>query len=248
MANKRGNQELTIGIDEAGRGPILGPMVLALVALTDDASRELEELGVTDSKLFGAGEKAHDKRLRLAQKVQEKASHTGISVVDVAEIDKRTLRGQLNQLEQERAILLLSQAPEAKEIVADGERLFAPLRNVYPKLRAENHGESAHVAVAAASILAKVRRDEMWQRIQRRYTPIFGDLCAHGGGYVNEATRRFLRAYCEKFRALPPEGRRSWPWHFVRDVLDPSQLPGPIGLPSQVEGTQMNLALTGTGS
>jgi hypothetical protein len=67
--------------------------------------------------------------------------------------------------------------------------------------------------------LAKVRRDELWGKIARRYTPEFGDLCARGGGYVNHATRAFLRAYIRKYRRLPPEARRSWPWDFARDLL-----------------------------
>jgi hypothetical protein len=42
---------------------------------------------------------------------------------------------------------------------------------------------------------------------------------ARGGGYVNAATRTFLRAYIRRYKSLPPEARRSWPWEFARDLL-----------------------------
>ena len=47
--------------------------------------------------------------------------------------------------------------------------------------------------------------------------PDFGPL--GGGGYANAATRRFLRAYAEKHRRLPPEARRSWPYVYLADIL-----------------------------
>ena len=55
------------GVDEAGRGPILGPMALAVVVLDDTGTTTLSELGVQDSKRFGAGEKAQEARAALAQ-------------------------------------------------------------------------------------------------------------------------------------------------------------------------------------
>jgi ribonuclease HII len=210
--------DLTIGLDEAGRGPILGPMVMACVAIRERSCRALVRAGVTDSKLFGSGAAAHATRSELVPQILDLAEHVVIDVIDVAEIDRRASRGELNRLEQERARFMLERSPPAQRIVADGERLFAPLRQTYPLLEAVNHGESCHVAVAAASILAKVRRDQIWDKICRRYEPHFGALS--GGGYVNEPTRRFLRAYCQRHRSIPPEGRQSWPWTFVSDLLD----------------------------
>lgn len=210
---------LTIGIDEAGRGPILGPMVMACVTLRERSGKALLSAGVSDSKLFGSGPAAYAARSKLVPRILELSEHVEMDVIDVAEIDRRTRRGELNRLEQERALWMLSRSPAAQRIVADGERLFAPLRAHHPILEAVNHGESHHVAVAAASILAKVRRDQIWDKICRRYEPHFGAQAMAGGGYVNEATRRFLRAYCERHRAIPPEGRQSWPWTFVDDLL-----------------------------
>jgi ribonuclease HII len=212
------HDELVLGVDEAGRGPVLGPMVMAAVALRPRKAAALTRAGVTDSKRF-AGEGAHDERRALVPRILENADHFAVVVVDVADVDRACRENGLNRLEQARAELLIRGAPACRRIVCDGERLFAPLRQRWPQLEALNEAESEHAAVAAASILAKVRRDELWAKISRRYTPEFGDLCARGGGYTNEATRAFLRAYIRKHRRLPPEARRSWPWEFARDLL-----------------------------
>jgi ribonuclease HII len=213
------HDELILGIDEAGRGPILGPMVMACVALRPRKAAALTRSGVTDSKAF-SGPNAHDERLRLIPKILECADHVAVMVVDVGEIDRRCRDNGLNRLEQERAEYMIQRAPLARRIVCDGEKLFRPLQARWPQLEALDRGELKHAAVAAASIVAKVRRDELWGKICRRYAPEFGDeLVGAGGGYCNAPTRAFLRAYIKRYKKLPPEGRRSWPWEFARDLL-----------------------------
>jgi ribonuclease HII len=199
---------VTLGIDEAGRGPVLGPMVMAGVCLRTARAAGLRRAGVTDSKAFGAGEDAHQARLALARRVEDAAESIVIRVVDVAEIDRRVFAGQLNVLEREVAAAIIACSAEHRKIVADGERLFGPLRGAYPNLVARDKGEEFHVAVAAASIVAKVRRDELFACIARRYEAEFGPIA--GGGYENAATHRFLRAYVDRYGRLPPEARRSW--------------------------------------
>lgn len=215
------HDELVLGIDEAGRGPILGPMVMACVALRPRKASGLRRAGVTDSKAFN-GERAHEERLRLVPRILEAADHVALTVIDVAEIDHRCRQRGLNRLEQERADLFIRRAPPVRRIVCDGARLFGPLKARWPHLEAVDHGELAHAAVAAASIVAKVRRDELWHKIRRRYAPEFGEALLGGGGYMNAPTRAFLRAYIGRHRQLPPEGRRSWPWEFARDLLGPT--------------------------
>jgi ribonuclease HII len=213
------HDELILGIDEAGRGPVLGPMVMACVALRPRKAALLTRAGVTDSKSF-AGDKAHESRLELLPRILELADHIAVMVVDVAEIDRRCRENGLNRLEQERAAFMISRAPVARRIVCDGERLFRPLQARWPHLEALDNGELQHASVAAASIVAKVRRDQLWQKICRRYAPEFGEeLVAAGGGYANLHTRTFLRAYIKRYKRLPPEARRSWPWDFARDLL-----------------------------
>jgi ribonuclease HII len=225
--------KLELGIDEAGRGPILGPMVMACVALHEDAAAELSSLGVTDSKRFGAGPRAHAARKALCEPIYKLASHVAVSIIEVAEIDARP--GELNQLEREHAARLITAAPSAATIVADGANLFRPLAARFPGFLCVDRAESAYASVAAASLIAKVRRDDLWHEICRRYEPEFGELLQGfaGGGYCNPATRRFLRAYCARYGKLPPEGRRTWPWDFVADLV-PGLAPlgnGPMELP-----------------
>jgi ribonuclease HII len=208
---------ITIGVDEAGRGPILGPLVMAAVALPPRSAAKLTRAGVCDSKAFGAGKEAHAHRSELAQRILDCAEAFVISVVDVAEVDRAVRHGCLNKLEQRHAEAMLRRLPPGDKIIADGKKLFGPLRQRWPQLRAVDFAEQAHCSVAAASILAKVRRDELWLCIEHRYRPDFGEI--DGMGYVNAGTKRFLRAYIELYGGLPPEARRSWPWDFASDLL-----------------------------
>ena len=201
---------LVLGIDEAGRGPALGAMVLAAVALEPAASRRLSRAGVADSKTFGSGPDAHATRTHLAMLIRAHAAFASVEVCEVETIDDYVRRGALNVLERERAAVLVRAAPACKRIVADGKRLFGALREAFPHLEAADRAEQRHVAVAAASILAKVHRDDLFAEIAARYEPDFGPI--HGGGYVNARTRAFTNAYRARFGTLPPEARTSWPW------------------------------------
>lgn len=211
------SRPLTFGADEAGRGPILGPMVIAVVGLDRGAAISLSKLGVADSKQFGAGASARAKRAELADRVRDKAASFCVRCIDVDEIDHYTARGQLNVLERKVVLELLGElsAPEDARIFCDGATLFSPLRRHYPRLRAVNDGESAHVSVAAASILAKDLRDQKFGEIAARYEAEFGPL--RGGGYLNAATRRFLDEYRARHGGLPPEARKSWGADKVED-------------------------------
>jgi ribonuclease HII len=199
---------VTLGIDEAGRGPVIGPMVMAGVALRTRRAAALSRAGVADSKAFGAGEDAHKKRSELARRIRDCAESIVVRVIDVVTIDRRVQQNQLNHLEREIAIEIIQTSATAKRIVADGEILFSALAIDFPHLEARNKGEDHHVAVAAASIMAKVERDEHFFEIARRYEPEFGPIS--GGGYDNLHTRRFLERYVAAYGCLPPEARKSW--------------------------------------
>jgi ribonuclease HII len=156
--------------------------------------------------------------------VRAHATWISIDVCDVETVDAYVVRGALNELERERAASFIRAAPPCRRVIADGHRMFAPLRDEFPHLEALDRAESRHVAVAAASICAKVRRDELFACIAARYAAEFGPLV--GGGYANDGTRAFARAYVRRFGALPPEARHSWPWQGVRTGKRPQPRTG----------------------
>ena len=220
---------LVLGLDEAGRGPGIGPMVLAAVALDAVSEVLLAQAGVRDSKVFGSSSAGRQARARLAALIREHAPFVSLEVCDVADVDAYVARSALNQLERERAGLLIRRAPKCARIIADGRTLFAPLTAEFPNLEAVDRAESAHTAVAAASICAKAMRDELFEAIARRYEPEFGTL--RGGGYVNQATVAFISEYVRRHGQLPPEARKSWPWRGVNglpnDISPTTALPAP---------------------
>lgn len=211
---KRIRVKRTFGVDEAGRGPILGPMAIAVVVVDSKRAARLTRLGVADSKRFGADDRGRRARAELARAVREHATAWALELVDVTTIDRYVFRGGLNELEREVVARLLhdlgaARTPDAGDrIVCDGKNMFAPLRERFPALEAVNKGESVHVSVAAASIVAKDARDRAFAEIAERYAEDFGPL--RGGGYLNARTRAFLDAYARVHGELPPEARKSW--------------------------------------
>ena len=205
-----------LGLDEAGRGAALGPMVVAGVALDPLKAGALTRLGVRDSKQFGAGEAARTHRRALTSHIERLAEVIVIRVLDAGEVDRYAEAGDLNVLERRAADEILAEAGPVRRVVADGRRLFEALRQRYAHLEAVDDGESHHVAVAAASVIAKDRRDTLLETLMAPYGPEYGEV--RGGGYVNAATERFLRAHHGRTGKLPPETRLSWNWDVIREL------------------------------
>src|SRR5690606_4007241 len=106
-------------------------------------------------------------------------------------------KGELNVLEREIAVQLIEKAPTCDKIIADGKRMFSALSLRFEQFISVDRAEEHHASVAAASVLAKVRRDEAFNAIRARYEPELGPIA--GGGYANAATRKWVRAYVEKY-------------------------------------------------
>jgi ribonuclease HII len=216
---------VTLGIDEAGRGPAVGPMVVAAVALDSRSAAALTRAGLCDSKTYGAGDDAHAIRSALALRIRERARFVSLIEVEHTEIDQRVSRNELNVLERELATQLIEQAPAVDRIIADGKRMFAALGQRYSHFESHDRAEERHASVAAASVIAKVARDVRFAQIRARYEDELGPIA--GGGYANAATRRWLRAYALRYGRLPDEARLTWPHPYVEDLIGCVKPPGP---------------------
>ena len=148
---------LICGVDEAGRGPLAGPVCAAAVILPE----HVDIPGLNDSK------KLSDKRRReLFPLIQEKAIAYGIAFADHAEIDEINIL-QASLLAMDRAIQMLETKPEVALIDGNREKDFGvPVRTVV-------HGDSLSASIAAASILAKVTRDDYMTEMAKVY-PQYG--------------------------------------------------------------------------
>lgn len=171
--------ELIAGIDEAGRGPLAGPVVVAAVIL--DASRPIAGLG--DSKALSA-----NTREALAPQIRARALAWSVIVVDHVEIDlhnifQATMRGMT------RAALAL--APTPTLVLIDGNKVP---RDLQLPARAIVKGDAKEACISAASILAKTHRDALMLLCDQQY-PGYG--FAQHFGYPTPA-------HLERLRTLGP--------------------------------------------
>ena len=155
---------LSAGIDEAGRGPLAGPVYAAAVIL--DPARPIR--GLRDSKVLSA-----EKRERLAVEIRAHAIAWAVAAADVAEIDTLNIL-QATLLAMRRAVEALAVLPG--EAVVDGNqcpRLSCPVHAIV-------RGDRIVASISAASILAKTARDALLLELHDRY-PLYG--FAHNKGY-----------------------------------------------------------------
>lgn len=167
---------LVCGVDEAGRGPLCGPVVAAACILPVD----LEIEGLNDSKKL-----TEKKREKLFDIITEKAVSFSIAMATVKEIDELNIL-EATLLAMRRAIAGLSMPADYALIDGNVSRDF-PL-----PCRAVVHGDATSPSIAAASILAKVTRDRMCLDLDAEY-PQYG--IAKNKGYGSKAHMDALRRY-----------------------------------------------------
>jgi ribonuclease HII len=169
------------GVDEAGRGPLAGPVVAAAVVL--DRKRPID--GLRDSKLL-----TELQRVRLAAEIRRNAKAFAVGYATHQEIDGINIL-QASLLAMERAVLRLKLMPELVRV--DGRQI--PHFHEHARLyRAEPiiDGDNLVPEISAASILAKVCRDRLMKRLHRRY-PQYG--FDHNKGYATAEHLRALAAF-----------------------------------------------------
>ena len=163
------NKFSEVGIDEVGRGAVFGPVFSAVVVLSKKNSLILKQLGVKDSKKLSA-----KKRKLLFQKILLLSSDYGIGQSSVREIDKLGIR-IATELSMIRALKKLKEKPA--EILIDGPLFLRPWKGIQKNIVL---GDSKITAIASASIVAKVSRDNLMERLEKKY---FGYLIFKNKGY-----------------------------------------------------------------
>jgi ribonuclease HII len=177
------DDRLIAGVDEVGRGPLAGPVVAAAVIL--DARRPIE--GLRDSKKLTPRQ-----RLRLAGEIRRNSLCFALAAAGEHEVDELNVL-QASLVAMRRAVLRLRIVPE--HIIVDGNRRpsFDASEARY-SVEARIRGDETVPSVSAASIIAKVCRDRLMQRLDRRY-PGYG--FASNFGYPT-------RVHIESLRRLGP--------------------------------------------
>jgi len=164
---------LTAGVDEAGRGPLAGPVVAAAVILPEAH----EIIGLADSKKL-----TERNRDQLFYQIQKQASSVGVGFASVEEIDSINIL-HASMLAMQRAVEALTVTPSL--LLIDGNR--CPASDI--PARAIVGGDGTEPAISAASIIAKVTRDSLMKEMDVRY-PDYG-FATHKG-YPTKSHREAL--------------------------------------------------------
>lgn len=183
-------EQLIIGIDDAGRGPLIGPMALAGCLVTPSIEKYFKEIRVRDSKMLTARTREY-----LAKKIREKAISYHVTLTPPSEIDSRAGAGlNLNKIEAIKAAEIINKLTEKihepVRIVIDCPspnretwRQYVVEHVVNKKnltIACEHKADKNHVAVSAASILAKSEREKEVAKITKKIGKDFGS------GYPND--------------------------------------------------------------
>jgi ribonuclease HII len=197
------------GADEAGRGPCFGPLVVAGILVENDA--ELVRIGVRDSKQL-----TPKKREQLASEIKQITTKYEIIVLPAADIDDLRKTMTLNALE----VFMFSKIIEKLKpdvcfvdaVDVNEERFGTDIvshLSYKPKIISKHKADELYPIVGAASILAKVTRDEHVRKIAQELEPKLNRPL--GSGYpADPVTKQFLKTWVSQFGTLPPHVRESW--------------------------------------
>lgn len=192
------------GVDEAGRGSMLGPLVIAGISLDKTKIRKLSALGVKDSKKLTA-----KKREELYKKIISLVDGYYVAKISPKSIDYSVKKHGLNKLEAKYMAKVISKLNPDTSFVDScdvnpkrfGKEISRLSNN--NKIRSYHHADSRFVVVSAASIIAKVTRDKVISRLRKDH-----DL---GSGYPSDRkTINFVKKYYKTQKIMPTFVRKSW--------------------------------------
>ncbi len=195
---------LTLGIDEAGRGPVIGPMVLAGCLIDDKTEAKFKKLGIKDSKQL-----TQKRREFLEQKIKEQAETFEIIVLHPEEIEETNRKKiNLNALEAIACAGIINKINKGFsriKVVVDcpspsitkwQDFLKTKVKNLSNLgISCEHKADQNNISVSAASILAKCVREKEMTKLKEKY----GN--GVGSGYTSDLlTQRFLEKYAHKYQ------------------------------------------------
>ena len=194
---------LKLGIDDAGRGPVIGPMILAGCLIDDKTEREFRRLGVKDSKQL-----TEKRREFLADIIREKAETFEVEIISPKEIDYNKSKGvKLNEVEAfacARIINKINKGYKEIKVILDcpstnlinwRDFLKTKINNLSNlEIVCEHKADKNHIAVSAASILAKSIREKEMLRLKEKFGKEIGS------GYTSDPlTSKFLKRNIKKY-------------------------------------------------
>ncbi len=194
--------ELILGIDDAGRGPVIGPMILAGVLIQKNKEKELKKLGVKDSKQL-----TPRRREFIATKIKELAEIYEIEISHPDDIDHNLNNGtNLNIVEANMVANIINRTNKgfkklkiiidcpSVSIIKWTDVLKTKIENLSNlEISCEHKADKNHIAVSAASIIAKHIREKEMTKLKEKYGSEIGT------GYCHDPnTCRFLEKYAEK--------------------------------------------------
>ena len=223
MTPKKSEVNLILGIDEAGRGPVIGPLVVAGCLVDEKTEKEFKKLGVKDSK-----ELTQKRREFLVEKIKEKAETFEIEITYPAEIDDKAISGNLNVLEAKKIALIINKINKGFnkiKVVVDCPSVNIGKWTDYLKTKiddlsnleilCEHKADKNHVSVSAASIIAKHIREKEMDKLREKYGKEIGS------GYSSDPiTCKFLEKYSEKHQK---DGIFRQTWQTWKDVCEKKQ-------------------------
>ena len=188
--------DMILGIDDAGRGPVIGPMILAGCLIDEETEKEFKKLGIKDSKQL-----TPKRREFLAEIIRKKAETFEITITYPKEIDDKLAKGiNLNNVEAIRAAEIINKINKGFKrikVIVDcpsvgiakwTDLLKTKIDNLSNlEILCEHKADQNHISVSAASILAKSAREKEMDALKK----IYGDEI--GSGYTSDpATIKFL--------------------------------------------------------
>lgn len=195
---------LICGVDEAGRGSMIGPLVVAGVAIEKSKIKDLVELGVRDSKKL-----TPHTREKLYKKITKLVDDYVILKTNPKKIDMHVLRHRLNHLEASQMAKVIKKLQPAVSYVdscdVNAIRFGLELTKLAKtgKIKSYHHADSRFAVVSAASIVAKVSRDKVIAKLNKDFKL--------GSGYPSDTKSvQFVKDWFYKYGQMPDFVRKSW--------------------------------------